>query len=356
MMGQPGIPATSTLPTLLSAWGVSFESSKVLGDPTNQTMLGGNRPGLAVLSLPQSAMPQKDNVITKDISSIVLFLPGAFSKTGGAGVTANTLVRSSLQAGFVDAMKASQIDPSLSLSLKPAGIAYDLVTHLSGNFKTAFPKGDPSAPPAEPKKEGEAEKKEEPSKPTSLTEAKSAGNVFLIGDVDAFYDRFAYNVQNMGNMQMAAPANGNSTLLLNILDQTTGSKHLIGSRSRAAIRRPFTVVQQMEADFNKEVGAKIAEFEEKQKAAQEKLTALQSQKSRGSELYLSPEQEAEIKKLREEQVNYARMIRDQQKELRKRKDELGGRITTLNVAAMPVLVILIGIGLYLKRRSSTRAR
>ena len=50
------------------------------------------------------------------------------------------------------------------------------------------------------------------------------------------------------------------------------------------------------------------------------------------------------------------MIRDQQKELRRQKDDLGGKITLLNVAAMPILVVLFGLGLFLKRRSATRAR
>ncbi|WAC21603.1 Gldg family protein [Luteolibacter sp. SL250] len=353
MMGQQGIPVSSTLPKLLPAWGVSFESVKVLADPTHATALGGNRQGLAVLSLPQSSMPQKDNVITKDLGSVVLFLPGAFNRTSGGGVSVNTLVRSSTEAGFVDAVRASQIDPTLATSLKPEGKAFDLVTHLSGKFKTAFPNGKPTAEGQEPKEE---KKEGEDAKPTHLTESAQDGNVFLIADVDAFYDRFAYNVQNFGGMQMASPMNGNATMLFNIIDQAIGSKHLIGSRSRSALRRPFTVVQEMEAAFNKNVGAKITEFETKQKEAQRKLSELQAQKTQGSELYLSPEQEAEIRKLREEQVNYARMVRDQQKELRRQKDELGGRITLLNVAAMPALVVLFGFGLFLKRRSSTRAR
>ena len=354
MMGQQGPPPSSTLPTLLKGWGVTFESQKVLADPTHATLLGGGRQGIAVLSLPQSSMPQKDNVITKDLGNVVLFLPGAFTNSGGAGVAANTLIRSSLEAGFVDAMRASQIDPSLATSLRPAGTAFDLVTHLSGKFKTAFPQGNPKSAPEEPAKAGE--EKKEPAKPASLTEATADGNVFLIADVDAFYDRFAYNVQNFGGMQMATPMNGNATLLFNILDQATGSKHLIGSRSRSALRRPFTVVQEMEAEFNKNVGAKITEFEEKQKAAQQKLSELQSQKAQGQQLYLSPEQEKEINKLKEEQVKYSRMVRDQQKDLRRQKDDLAGKITLLNVAGVPLLVVIFGFGLFLKRRSSTRAR
>ena len=155
---------------------------------------------------------------------------------------------------------------------------------------------------------------------------------------------------------MATPINGNSSMLFNLLDQATGSRHLIGSRSRSAVRRPFTVVQKLEADFNEKVGTKIEEFQEKQRAAQQKLNDLQAQKSGGNELYLSPAQEAEIKKLREEQVEYSKLIREQQKDLRRQKDKLAGTITLLNVAAMPAVVILFGLLLFLNRRRSTRAR
>ncbi len=364
MMGQQGNPTTSTLPTLLESWGINFESGKVLADPTHATMLGGNRQGLAVLSLPQEAMPQKDNVITKDLGSITLFLPGAFTKLGGAGVAINTLVRSSTNAGFVDSLKASQLAPELATTLVPAGKAYDLVTHLSGTFKTAFPEGKPGDETPDPES-GESDEPGETAgndaepaadPPTYLKEATAPGNVFLIADIDAFYDRFAYNVQNFGGMQMATPVNGNAAMLFNLLDQATGSRHLIGSRSRAAIRRPFTLIQEMEADFNKDIGEKIKEYEEREAEAQTKLNELQAQKTRGNELYLSPEQEAEIRKLREERVEYARLIREAQKDLRRQKDELAGNITLLNVTVMPALVVLIGLGLFIKRRRSTRAR
>jgi ABC-type uncharacterized transport system involved in gliding motility auxiliary subunit len=225
-------------------------------------------------------------------------------------------------------------------------------------FKTAFPDGKPKAASEEATPAGEDKNKEKKDEPKSaaLKESASQGNVFLIADVDAFYDAIAYNVQNIGGMQMATPRGGNASLLFNMLDQAVGSKHLIGSRSRSAIRRPFTVVQKMEADFNQQVGSKIEEFQAKQKAAQQKLNDLQSQKARGSELYLSPAQEAEIGKLRKEQVEYAKLIREQEKDLRRQKDKLAGKITLLNVALMPALVILFGLVLFIQRRRSTRAR
>ena len=349
MMGTAGTPTSSTLPTLLKSWGVSFESGKVLADPTYSTRMAGNRDALAVLTLTKEAMPQTDSVITKDLDSVTLFLPGAFTVNATEGIKANTLIKSSNGSGFVDSARASQLDPALSTSFRPAGTAYDLVTYLNGTFKSAFPDGKPQA--AAPADGAQPEQNA-----AHIKESSSPGHVFLIADVDAFYDRFAYNVQNFGGVQMASPINGNASLLFNLLDQATGSKHLIGSRSRSAIRRPFTVVQKMEADFNKQVGTKIEEFQEKQKVAQQKLSDLQTQKSRGSELYLSPEQEAEIRKLRKEQVEYSKLIREQEKDLRRQKDKLAGKITLLNVAVMPMLVTLFGLGLFIQRRRSTRAR
>ena len=366
MMGGGGAPTSSTLPTLLGAWGMSFESTQTLGDPTYKTPMRtqtGSSDGIAVLTLPQAAMPQKDNVITKDLESIMMLLPGAFTKIGGGDVAAETLVRSSLKAGFVDTMRASRLDPTLATSLVPKGTAYDLVTLLHGTFKTAFPDGKPGEK-TEPKKEepkkeiGQlpAEVKKEEPKPTWLKQSATPSNVFLIADIDAFYDQFAYRVQNFGGMQMASPANGNASMLFNLLDQATGSKYLIGSRSRAAVRRPFTVIQEMEAEFDKQVGQEIATFQTKQQEAQQKLSDLQSKKSSSSDLHLSPAQELEIQNLRKEQVKYAREIREKEKDLRRQKDKLAGKITLLNVAAMPFVVILFGLGLFLKRRTATRAR
>ncbi|MES2981204.1 MAG: Gldg family protein [Verrucomicrobiota bacterium] len=353
MMGQPGTPTSSTLPTLLPAWGVKFNSQQVLADPVHYTSFGDGRGSVAVLSLPESAMPQKDSIITKNLPSVTLYLTGTFEVTAPSGITANSLIRSSKKAGFVDPIKASQLDPSIDRNIKAEGKAFDLVTFLSGNFKTAFPDGKPKneAPEGEPKVEPKDAPKEE-----SLKQAVKPGNLFLISDIDAFYDSFAYSIQNAGGMRMANPSNGNSALLFNILDQALGSNHLIGSRSRSATRRPFTVIKTMEDEFKKHVGSKIEEFEVKQQEAQNKLQELQAQKAKGTELYLSPEQEAEIEKLRKEQADYSRRIREQEKDLRRQKDRLAGNITLLNVAVVPSLVILFGLLLHFIRRSSTRAR
>lgn len=368
MMGG-GAPTSSTLPTLLGAWGVSMDT-RVLADEKFQTTMGGNRPGVAVLTIPQEGMPQKDNVITRDLASLTFFLPGGLTKTGTGGVAINSLVKSSDKGGFVDSMRASQLDPVLARNFRGEK-AYDVVMHLKGNFKSAFPKGKPGTEEAakeEEKKdekpaEGEAkdgEKKEEEKKeekPSHLVEATKEGNVFLISDVDAFFNQFAYRVQNFGGgMQIAQQINGNPSLLFNIIDQAAASTHLIGARSRAAIARPFTKIKELEAEANKRVGTKIEEFEKQAEEAQRKLSELQTKKAAGTELYLSPEQEAEIRELRKQEVDARKEVRELQKDLKRDKDRLAGNAMLANIVSMPALVILIGIGLFVKRRTATRAR
>jgi len=372
MMGGAGAPTASTLPTLLGAWGVSMDT-RVLADEKFQTTMGGNRPGVAVLTIPQDGMPQKDNVITRDLASLTFFLPGGLTKTGGGGVAINSLVKSSEKGGFVDAMKASQLDPVLARDFR-GDKAYDVVMHLTGNFKSAFPKGKPGTEeaeaaeeaemkedkPAEGEEAAEGEKKDEEKKedkPTHLVEATQPGNVFLISDIDAFYNQFAYRVQNFGGgMQVAQQINGNPSLLFNIIDQAAASTHLIGSRSRAAIARPFTKIKELEAEANKLVGTRIQEFEKKAEEAQRRLSELQTQKAAGTELYLSPEQETEIRELRKQEVDARKEIRELQKDLKRDKDRLAGNAMLANIFSMPFLVILLGIGLFVKRRTATRAR
>jgi len=355
MTGQPGLPTASTLPTLLGAWGVDFISNQVLADPIRKTLVPDGRKTSAIITLPQKAMVKEDSVITKNIESVTFYFPGAFKRTGGGGVTSDSLIRSSTSAGFVNTAMATRLDPALDSSITSEGIAFDLVSHLSGNFKTAFPDGKPQTEPATDGPEEEQPETAEPAE-KSLKEAIKPGNVFLIADVDAFFDYIAYNIQNFGGMQMATPANGNSSLLLNILDQAVGSKYLIGSRSRAATRRPFSVVQEMENEFDKMVGDSVEKLKTEEQKAIDRLQQLQSQRTESSSPFASPEQEAEILKLQEQRVEYARLIREEQKGLRRQKDRLAGNITLLNVAAMPALVIIFGLFLYVIRRSSTRAR
>jgi ABC-type uncharacterized transport system involved in gliding motility auxiliary subunit len=247
-------------------------------------------------------------------------------------------------------MEASQFSNRLTISNRRS---YDLVTRLSGRFKTAFPDGKPGEPkPAEQDPKQPDTAKESPW----LKEGQADANVFLIADTDAFSNQGAYRIQNLGGMQAAMPYNGNSVLLLNIIDQAASSADLIGARSRASIRRPFTLIREMEAAAESVTQDKQVELQAKLKAAQERLSSIAADRNKSRDVRLTPELEAEEKKFRAEVTETNRQIRDLYKGLKREKDSLSARIIALNLIVVPGLVLSTGIGVAITRRRKSRAR
>ena len=353
--GGGGTPVSSTLPTLLPAWNIDFSSAQSLADAKYRTILQGNRVGYSILSLPKESMPDKTDVITKSLNDLFFVLPGAITNQGNNGLSASALVKSSVQAGLVDAAEAAQFSSNLSI---PNRRSYELVTRLTGRFKTAFPNGKPSEKnddaATSDKKDETAEKKPEVSK--WLKEGTADSSVFLIADTDAFSNQGAYRIQDMGGMQAAMPYNGNSVLLLNIVDQAASSSDLIGARSRASIRRPFTLIREMEAEAETATQDKQKELQTKLKAAQDRLASIAADRSSSRDVRLAPELEAEEQKFREEVTETNREIRDLYKGLKRDKDKLSARIIVLNLAIVPGLVLLAGLLVAFSRRRAARAR
>jgi ABC-type uncharacterized transport system involved in gliding motility auxiliary subunit len=353
--GGGGTPVSSTLPTLLPAWNINFESTQTLADAKYRTILQGNRPGYAILSLPKEAMPDKTDVITKNLNDLFFVLPGAITNQGNNGLSASTLLRSSVQAGLVDAMEASQFSGNISITNRRS---YELVTRLTGRFKTAFPEGKPGEKKEEPAP-AEGEKKEEAPKPEEskwLKEGSAESSVFVIADTDAFSNQGAYRIQNMGGMQAAMPYNGNSVLLLNIIDQAASSSDLIGARSRASIRRPFTLIREMEASAESSTQDKQKELQAKLREAQDRLAKIAADRSNSRDVRLAPEMEAEEQKFREEVTQTNRQIRDLYKGLKRDKDSLSARIIAMNLGIVPPLVFFAGLAVAFSRRRASRAR
>ena len=345
--GGGGTPVSSNLPTLLPAWNINFESEQALADAKYRTMLQGNRPGYAILSLPKESMPDKTDVITKSLNDLFFVLPGAITNQGNNGLAASAMVKSSVQAGLVNAMEASQFSSNLTISNRRS---YELVTRLTGKFKTAFPDGKPGE-----KKEGD-KPEDKPTESKWLKEASADASVFLIADTDAFSNQGAYRIQNMGGMQAAMPYNGNSVLLLNIIDQAASASDLIGARSRASIRRPFTLIREMEAEAESATQDKQKELQAKLEAAQERLAKISADRSSSRDVRLAPELEAEEQKFREEVTETNRQIRDLYKGLKRDKDKLSARIIILNLAIVPGFVLIAGLIVAFSRRRASRAR
>jgi ABC-type uncharacterized transport system involved in gliding motility auxiliary subunit len=361
MMAQMG-GGGSSLEKLLKAWGLQFDTGKVVADLKYKMQLRGrnNEPqeAPAWLALTSDAI-NKDDVATSQIDNIWLPLCGAFTGTPVAGLKETVLLHSSKDSQLVDGMLANFSGESIMKEFKPSGVEYALAIRLTGKFKTAFPDG---APQEKKDEKADTEKKDE-KKPEekkggdSLKEAKGDNTVVLFGDSDLLYDPFTIRRIDspFGAMQMAMNANLN--LAQNIIEQMTGDNNLIAVRSRATLNRPFTRVKEIEAAANEKFQSEIKRLEDSAAQAQQKINDMQAQKKdKDQRFILSPEQRVELEKLRKEEGDSRKRLRQVQKDLKKEVVSLQTRLKWINILAVPLAVTATGILIAVVNRRKTSAK
>jgi ABC-type uncharacterized transport system involved in gliding motility auxiliary subunit len=352
----------SSLDKLLKAWGLSFDTTKVVADMNFKMQLGGRngqpQDAPAVMAVTGEGL-NSDDIVTSQIDNVWLPYAGAFTGTPAPGLKETVLLKSTRDSQLVDGFMAHLSGENVMKEFKPSGVQYALAVRLTGKFKTAFPDG----PPAEKKDDKEGDKKDADKKPEEkkaedwLKETKQDNTVILVGDADMLFDRVALQpIQTLFGTAYS-PANGNLSFAQNAIEQLTGDDHLIGVRSRATVARPFTRVKAIEAAANEKFQAEIKRLEDSASDAQRKINELQQQKKdKDQRFILSPEQSAELTKLRKEEVESRKHLKQVQKDLRKEVVSLQTTVKWVNILAVPIAVMASGILIAVVKRRKTSAK
>jgi ABC-type uncharacterized transport system involved in gliding motility auxiliary subunit len=215
------------------------------------------------------------------------------------------------------------------------------------------------APKPEGKPDTGGEKDGEASAASSLKETlkDKTSNLILVGDVDFLHDAFAVEIMNLGPIRQAIPRNQNLSLVQNLVENVAGDSRLISLRSRASTRRPFTLLNRMQAAAEGRMSDKIKDLEAKEQEVGRKLQeALKVQENGAIVLDQAAIDKGTIDELREAQVTTRKEIRELRKELKREKDSVVNMIKFLNIAVMPLVVIIAGLMLYGKRQNRMAAR
>ena len=330
--GQDG---PSTLGKLFDAWGVKFDTSKVTGDLEAATKLNNGQGGVddnpAFLSLTQANMDQGDLLVSR-LTQVMFPFAGAFVfEKKGMDLTFTPVITTSKEnACSVDKMSV-QFGGGMK-DMIPDDHARVLAARLSGTFKTAFPKGPDG------------------TNDVSKALAEGKGTVLLFADSDFLADDFCVRMMKTPFGSIPQLINDNLTLFSNVIEQFAGREELIGVRSRGTTDRPFTVVNELEAKAMRQWQRKAADFEAELQMTQQRLQALQKQKSGDERFILSQEQQDEILKLRKAQAETRKQLKNVRKELTADIDSLGLTLKVVNIGLIPALVILFGLLRGLKRR------
>lgn len=346
MMGSP--PSSSNLDKLLKAWGLSFESTKVVADMDYARQLSFQRGQPAELNpvflfLNDKAI-NKDDVVTAEVDEVLLAMAGSFSGTPAAGLKETVLLESSENSQLVDGFMAKMAPAQIVKDFQSGGKKMPLAIRLTGKFKTAFPDGKPAAAGATniPPATGE-----------SLKESKTDGVIALFADADFVNDAFSVRQVFPG---VYSYVNGNLSMVQGLVEQLAGDSRLIGARSRATMNRPFTRIREMQQVAEKEYRKKIKDMENERQEAQTKISQLQTKKEDGQRFVLSAEQQAELAKFQQKLAETNKELKKLRRNLNKDIDSMENRLKLLNIAGMPFLVIVVGVVSAILKRKRTAAK
>lgn len=342
--------ASSSLDKLLKAWGLQFDTGKVVADLNFKMQLRGQNgqptQAPAWLALTPEGI-NRDDIVTSQIDNLWLPMSGAFTGTPVAGLKETVLLNSTKDSELVEGFLAGMGGDAILNNFKASGVNYKLAVRLSGKFKTAFPDGRPEA--------GNTNRPAQTDEP--LKESKADNSVVLVGDADMLADDFSLRKLQSPFGTLVSQMNANLNFVQNLVEQMAGDSSLIGVRSRASLSRPFTLVKKMEAEAQSRGQAKIQELQQSLNDTQQRLSALQLQrKDKDQRFILSPEQQAEVENFRKKQAEVSKELKQAQKDLRKEVVSLETRLEWLNILTMPFAVTAAGVSIALIKRKKTSAK
>jgi len=372
---------SSNLDRLLRAWGLEMAANTFAGDRSLAMSAAINRNQrpekiIGYLNLNETCF-NKDRAVTADLNQVrILFagvlketaLPGPKPEASGdadpnaakgteadeVGIERTPLVTTTAAGNSWSVSSSFELmfpDPAKLMGqfmdgTRPVAMGY-LVT---GRFQSAFPEGI--------EVEVEDPNDDDPNDPrmitkriTGLTEATETGAVVVFSDVDFISDQMAYSKSFFGSMVVG----DNSAMLMNAVEDLCGSGDLIAIRSRGNFKRPFTVVDDIEEQAERESADEIALINAQIEGFNQELQSLVSSAKEqdqqaviGSEI-VRKKRDLELK-IRESQ----RQLRDVKAKRRERIDELGNRLKAINMGAVPGVImavaLLLGIWRGLRRR------
>ena len=370
------IPAgmSSELPKLLDAWGITFENDKVLTDnelALRVVMGQAQRPSphLGMLGVQRNYLAQ-DNIITNRLEAINFSSAGAVSQVEGAITSFEPLIESSTDAMLMDASLLENVaDPSVLFDeFVSSEQSYVLAARVSGDFGSAFPDGRPVVQEegedgtidttnnavsensalaqeiidSEENGDGivEADAEEE-ELPEHITATTGAANIVVFADTDFLSDRMWVQVAQFLGRRIPQPFANNADLIINALDNLSGSADLVSIRSRGRYSRPFTRVLNLQREADDRLRTEEGELLSRLAETESSLAELNQAEDGELVGQITPEIQSEIDRFNVELLETRRRLRDVQYQLTEDIERLGANLKAIDTALVPILLTFV---------------
>jgi len=354
--------SNSDLNQLMRTWGLEMPASTFAGDRNLASMASiraNQRPEriIGYLNLtPEGDCFAKDHVVTAELNQVRLLFSGVLNEVAdandandvGTNVERTPLITTTNRGNsftiggpyelmFLDGpgLMKKFVDGS-----KPVSMGY-LVT---GRLKSSFPDGieveSESPDPNDPN-----ETITTTTKIAGLTEAAEDCAVVVFADVDFISDSIAYQNSFFGKMVVG----DNSTLMLNAIEDLSGSSDLVSIRSRGNFKRPFTVVDEIEKQAEAETAAEVEKINLQIAGFQSELQNILNTAKEGQEEVIGSTIVQKKKELELKIRDAQRQLRQVKMTRRERIEHLGNKLRQANMLGAPAVILVIAIVLGLRR-------
>lgn len=337
MMGGPP-PTASDLPELLSAYGIEYDSSRVVGDFANSRLVRPSA-GAAPVQYPPlidirefaSELPP-----TSTLEEITMVEPGSIALAEGALHDFVPILTTSAESGTIASsfLNFSSMD-AVAGEVERDETAHTLAALVRGRFETAFPDGSPT--------------READSESEALAASPGMSTLLVVADSDFLADAFSVRVVNFLGTQAVQPINDNLTFAINLVDYIGGSEDLLMLRGKGQAARPFTLVEKLERRAQAEYQRELQALEERLSAVRNELNQLRSQQGEEQALVASPEVLEAIESYQLQEAELRSERREIRRKLREDIETLELRLALFNLLAAPLLITAFGLYFFSKR-------
>lgn len=384
--GMDGVPRplenmASDLEPLLSAWGVEYDSEMILADQEQALLVTvGDAPRpishYGMLGIQRNGMA--NDMVNTGLQVMNFSSVGALMPAEGASTTFEPLIQSSSSSDLLSAMFVKELtDPTILIDeFESDDRRYAIAARVSGQVQTAFPDGPPPEEAAEEEAEegadeagAEEQAAEEPADgaeeadeeaaaaPVDMSRhlAQSTGvvNLIIVADTDFLSNRLWVQVQNFLGQRVGQAFASNGDFVMNALDNLSGNPELVTIRSRGRYARPFTKV----LDLQREADVRLREEEtELLQALQQTEAQIAALRAGQQDNEVTPEQQAEVDRFYEQQLETRRRLREVQLQLNRDIENLGATLKFVNTALVPIVLIVVALLVTLLRNRRRAAR
>jgi len=293
-----------------------LQTQQNISDNTSlQTLLKLNWPEVRTDFINQ----QED--ISNGLSLIRLISPGGLMKLEDESKTTYTSVLSSSELTMDLSIQEVQDPIEIINNFNPTGIIYDFAVKVGGTALSNF-------------------ENYENKYSNHISQSQDDLNVIVFSDADFIRSPYWARVQKFLGSTVIEESSDNGTIVSNIMDVMTGFDDFIDLRNKETPFRPFTVVQKLQAEAEKQYLGQEQELQEKLDLTLQEIKNLSGGRV-NENVQLSESQMEELAAFQFEVERTRKELREVRRNLNKDIDALSNKINVLNTFLIPILLIIL---------------